>query len=302
LAIKLGEIARKLDRLFEVHRFVELSNWDFALSPPEREALLAHGSSTFRETFNGLLNGDERTEIYRVYLVVFPEQSHLDGIIAEERRRGAPGALVLTHHPCDMETSNRGFIPIPESQLDLMRATNISLYVLHAPLDCHAEISTSGALADGLGLERTGVFAPYVDGYAGVIAVRATEPFAVFAERVRRLCEIPYFLPDQVRFSGRSVTRVAIVAGGGDDLHDLQEAEAFGVDTFLAGHWWTPHAGEWAEGNRTALAEVLPRLSMNLLSASHDGSELVVFRDKLAPLIESMGLEARLVRQADHWR
>jgi putative NIF3 family GTP cyclohydrolase 1 type 2 len=188
------------------------------------------------------------------------------------------------------------------AQLDQMSAANISLYVLHAPLDCHPEISTSGALADGLGLKRTGVFAPYVGGHAGVIAERAPEPFAVFAERVRQLCEIPYFLPDQVRFSGRPVSRVAIVAGGGDDLADLKEAESLGIDTFLAGHWWTPHAGDWADGNRAALAKLLPRLSMNLLSASHDGSELVVFRDKLSPLIESMGLEARLVRQADHWR
>jgi putative NIF3 family GTP cyclohydrolase 1 type 2 len=300
--MKLGEIAQKLNQLFEVQRFVELSNWDFALAERERETLLSRGSSTFRETFNGLLNGDESAHIDRVYLVVFPEQPLLDKIIAAEQTRAAPGALVLTHHPCDMETSNRGFIPIHEQQLDRMKAANISLYVLHAPLDCHLEISTSGALADGLGLKRTGEFAPYMSGHAGVIAEQAPESFAVFAERVRRLCEIPYFQPDQVRFSGRPVSRVAIVAGGGDDLADLEEAKALGADTFLAGHWWTPHAGEWADGNRAALAKLLPRLSMNLLSASHDGSELVVFRDKLVPLIESLGLEPRLVRQVNHWR
>jgi putative NIF3 family GTP cyclohydrolase 1 type 2 len=302
VAITLGEIAQKLDERFTVDRFDELSNWNFALNEKERGALVAKGSNTFRATFSGWINGEEQQQVDRVYLVVFPEQSLLDQIMREEESRGSPGALVLTHHPCDMETSDRGFIPIPESQLDRLRTANMALYILHAPLDCHSEISTSGALADGLGLKRVGVFAPYVGGNAGVIGEQPPETFASFAERVRQLCEIPMFLPDQIRFSGNLVSRVAVVAGGGDDLNDLEHAQALGADTFLAGHWWTPHRGAWADGNRDAIVELLPRLTMNLLSASHDASELVVFRDRLTPLVESFGVEARLVRQQDHWR
>ena len=41
---------------------------------------------------------------------------------------------------------------------------------------------------------------------------------------------------------------------------------------------------------------------MNFLSGSHDGTELVVFRDRLHPLIESWGLDSILIRQSDHWR
>jgi hypothetical protein len=157
-------------------------------------------------------------------------------------------------------------------------------------------------LADGLDLKRTSVFAPYVGGHTGVIGEQAPEPFAAFANRVKQLCEIPHFLPDQIRFNGRMVSRIAIVAGGGDNLDELVEAEDLGANTYLAGHWWTPHTGKWANGNRKAIAELLPRLSMNLLSASHDGSELVVFRDRLAPLIETWGIETVLVRQSNHWR
>ncbi len=302
MVVTLDEIARKLDERFEVDRFGELSNWDFALDAEERESLLSRGGDTFRATFNGWINGEEQQSIDRVYLVVFPEQSLLDEIALEEENRGSPGALVLTHHPCDMETSGRGFIPIPESQLDRFRNANTALYILHAPLDCDPEISTSGALADGLELKRVGVFAPYAGGNAGVIGEQPPEAFASFAERVRRLCEIPIFLLDQSRFSGKLVSRVAIVAGGGDDVSDLEQAQALGADTFLAGHWWTPHRGAWADGNRKAIAELLPSLNMNLISASHDGSELVVFRDHLAPLIESFGVATRLIRQEDHWR
>lgn len=47
---------------------------------------------------------------------------------------------------------------------------------------------------------------------------------------------------------------------------------------------------------------VLPGLPMNLLSASHDGSELVVFRDQLEPLLANWGLRTELLREPDHWR
>jgi putative NIF3 family GTP cyclohydrolase 1 type 2 len=298
----VGELARRLDELFAVRRYDERSTWNFALEPDQRSGLTRRGGSTFQACFNGLLNStDEEAELQRVYLAVFPAESLLENIIATEQARGSPGAVVLTHHPCDMETS-RGFIAIPELLLESMLSARIALYVLHAPLDCHPDISTSGALADGLGLKRIRVFAPYVGGHTGVIAEQAPVPFADFAERVRQLCELSSFRPEQVRFIGRVVARVAIVAGGGDDVDQLAEAQALGADTYLAGHWWTPHAGTWAEGNRQALSELVPKLSMNLLSASHDGSELVVFRDRLAPLLESWGIEPLLVRQANHWR
>jgi putative NIF3 family GTP cyclohydrolase 1 type 2 len=303
LTISFGQFAQNLDDLFEVRHFDERSNWDFALDSDQRLVLTRRGGSTFQACFNGLLNmPDEEREFERVYLAVFPEESLLNHIIVEERSRDCPGAVVLTHHPCDMETSGRGFIPIPEYQLVQLSEAKIALYVLHAPLDCHAQISTSGALADGLGLKRTDVFAPYVGGHAGVIGEQPPERFDAFADRVKQLCEIPYFDPGQVRFNGRMVFRVAIVAGGGDDLVDLAEAESLGADTFLAGHWWTPHEGKWADDNRRKIAEALPGFSMNLLSASHDGSELIVFRDRLAPLIASWGIETVLIRQADHWR
>ena len=146
------------------------------------------------------------------------------------------------------------------------------------------------------------MFGPYYAGHSGVIGEQAPEPFDAFAERVRRLCELPSLLPSQTRFAGRMVQRVAILAGGGDSIEDQVEAEALGADTYLSGQWWSPHDGEWADANRTALRDHLARSAMNYLGCSHDGSELVVVRDRLAPLLESWGLETVLLRQDDHWR
>lgn len=301
--MRLGDFAQQLDEFFEVERFAELDGWDFAIKAEEKRVLLRRGSETFRRTFNGLMLGADRVDslLERVHLLVFPEASLIESVLTTERGRGG-GAVVVTHHPVDMETSGRGFLAIPDAQLEELEAEGVAFYVLHAPLDCHSKISTSRALAEGLGLTITNEFAPYVRGLCGVIGEQAPEPFGNFAERVRRLCELPFFLPDQVRFAGRDVSRVAIVAGGGDDVSYLAEAEELGADCYLAGHWWTPHSGEWCDENRAALRGAVAESGMSLLSASHDGSELVVFRDQLSPFFESWGLRARLHRQADHWR
>lgn len=299
----LAEIARRLDNMFDVPRFAEPDGWDFGLTTEEKDGLLARASATFRATFNGLVlaeDGDGRS-IGRVYLVVFPTDEILAEVLAAQATFGKP-AVIVTHHPLSMRMRGVGFRAITPATLDALRAADVAMYVVHSPLDCHPEISTSGALADGLGLRRVGVFAPYVAGHSGVLGEQAPEPFDAFAARVQLLCDLPHLSPSQTRFSGRPVQRVAILAGGGDTVEDQREAEALGADTYLAGQWWSPHDGAWADANRLALTEHLATSRMNYLGCSHDGSELVVFRDRLAPLFESWGLEVRLLRQEDHWR
>ena len=284
-------------------RFVEDDGWDFGLTAQERAALLSRASSTFKATFNGLIlaGDDDGRLVDRAYLTVFPTDEILDEVLTSQEEYPRP-AVIVTHHPLSMRMRGAGFRAIPPATLEALRAADVAMYVVHSPLDCHPEISTSGALADGLGLRRVGVFGPYYAGHSGVIGEQAPEPFDAFAERVRRLCELPSLLPSQTRFAGRMVQRVAILAGGGDSIEDQAEAEALGADTYLAGQWWSPHDGDWADGNRAALRQHLARSVMNYLGCSHDGSELVVFRDRLAPLLESWGLEAILLRQDDHWR
>lgn len=301
--MNLDTFARRVDEAFGVSRFAERGGWDFALTGEEVADLERSGTEQFRAGWNGLLcapTSDQRID--RVYLLVFPEFRLVEQVINEERQRGNPGAVIVTHHPCDMETRGRGFVAIPRQQLVALTDARVALYVLHAPLDCHETISTSGAIADGLRLNRVGTFAPYYAGDAGVLAEQGPEPFTAFARRVKSLCDIPDFDPEQIRFAGRSVAKVAILAGGGDDLDALAAAEAWGADTYLAGHWWTPHPGEWCDLNREAIREQIARSRMNLLGASHDGSELVVFRDRLAPLFESWGVDVVMRKQADHWR
>lgn len=228
--MRLGEFAQLLNERFSLERFAEPDGWEFAISENEKAELLKRASAIFKRTFNGLMLGEDHagSVLTRVHLLVFPESSLLEQVIEAEREAGG-GSAIVTHHPVDMETSGREFVAIPAEQLDALDRAGVGFYVLHAPLDCDLEISTSRALAEGLGLEVTDAFAPYAGGLCGVIGNQAPEPFARFAERVRELCELPFFLADQVRFAGRDVSRVAIVAGGGDDPSYLEEAARRGL-------------------------------------------------------------------------
>lgn len=301
--MNLDKLSARLSDYFDVGRFDERGGWDFALHADDIANLERVASAEFHAGWNGLLcANDVGQKVDRVYLLVFPSTHLIAHVIESERIRGNPGALIVTHHPCDMETTGRGFVPIPPQQLLALSEGRIGLYVLHAPLDCHSVISTSGSLADGLGLRRVGLFAPYYAGHAGVLVEQEPEQFDDFARRVATLCELAEYDLKQVRFAGRKVSRIAILAGGGDDLDALAEAEAWGADTYLAGHWWTPHPGDWCDQNRESIRQWSRSSEMNLLGASHDGSEMVVFRDQLAPLFNGWGLDVELVRESNHWR
>lgn len=302
--MRLREITGRLDAYFRPAAFDEHEGWDFCFGPGEWGALLARTPAAFTATCNGLMIAPEAAdsepepdpEIARVYLIAFPRPAVLARIAAGERERGRPGALIVTHHVTDYEAGGRGLVPVPIDHFDELAAAKTGVYVIHAPLDCHPEISTSGALADALGLRRVRTFAPYVGGHAGIIGEQAPEPFAGFAERVRQLCELPALDAAQIRHAGRPVSRVAVIAGGGDDVDSLREVLAEEVDTYLTGTWWTPHQGEWAEQNRAAVRALLPECRFNLLGASHNSSEQVVLRNRLAPLMRDWGVDVSWLR------
>ena len=291
-----GELVRQLDSLFKVEEFDESRAWDFALPEGYRAVLSQYATPHFLDgVWNGLML-DHATQIDRVYLAVFPSRPTLDMAIAREVDRGAPGALIFTHHVAAYDPT-QGFSAIPEAQLADLREQHISLYVCHAPLDCHPEISTGGALARALNIHDQEHFACSDDRIAGVWGNVKPMPFQAFAERLAKVCELPALRYDQVLHNGRPVERVAVVPGGGDDPALIEEAQELGCDTYVAGEWWPYRNGDWAEQQRARLSELIPCLRMNLLGSSHYSSELVVLRDQIMPWLKDLGIDTQLLRE-----
>jgi putative NIF3 family GTP cyclohydrolase 1 type 2 len=293
--MKLAKMASELDSAFHVANFDESSDWKPFLPEGYGETLAQYAAESFLEgTWNGLMLANSE-EIDRVYLVVFPSQPVLDTILAWELKRGAPGAMIFAHHMTGFDPGGGGFQPIPEAQLEELKQHHISFYHCHAPLDCHPEISTSRALAEALHIRDLEPFSSYYGGFAGVHGRIPASDFAAFAARAAQVCEIPCLRADQLRHNGQPVAHIAILAGGGNEVDDLSEAESLGCDTYLTGQWWIYADNDYGREQREQMREFLAGSGLNIIGTSHDASERIVMRDKMVGWFRERGLDAKLV-------
>jgi putative NIF3 family GTP cyclohydrolase 1 type 2 len=255
----------------------------------------------FCARYNGLMLRAVET-VRQVYCAAFPSPEVLGKILDSK----AGSALLFLHHPVDMEVGGIGFLPIQPGLLKRMQAEGVSAYACHAPLDCHDEIGTSVSIAQAFHARVERSFAPYGNGFAGRIA--AVSPVSV-AELIARGQEA--FGVERVEVGGvepARITRVAIVAGGGDDVELMEEAEALGAQAYITGEWYTrtvpPEDSErrWAETNRAACQSYAASSGMALLGFSHAASEFLVMRDQMAGWFRRRGLPVECLEQSDWWR
>jgi putative NIF3 family GTP cyclohydrolase 1 type 2 len=255
----------------------------------------------FCRRHNGLmLRAGEQVDA--VYCAAFPGPEVVEAVLARPGGR----ALLFLHHPIDMEVAGAGFLPLPPQSLARLRDAGVSVYACHAPLDCHDQIGTNASIAAAFGVQVERGFARYGLGYAGRIGAIAPATVDELAARGQRI-----FGLDRVEAGGARpdpVSRVAIVAGGGDDVEVMEEAEALGAQVYITGEWYTrtmpAEAGErrWAEGNRAACQAYAASTSMALLAFSHAASEYLVMETQMAGWFRRRGLPVACLPQADWWR
>jgi hypothetical protein len=187
-----------------------------------------------------------------------------------------------------------------------MKAQGISIYACHAPLDCHDEIGTNASIVEALQVQVEGRFAAYGAGFAGRIG--RIGPVGV-DELIKKGREI--FRVERVEAGGARpawIRRAAIVAGGGDDVDLMEEAEALGAEAYITGEWYTrtrPGDGserDWAETNRLACQTYAASSGMALLGFSHAATEFLVMERQMAGLFGGMGLPVECLAQTDWWR
>jgi len=301
--IALKNLTAKLDAFFNISAFDESK-----LLPPRPagyDSMLARFAvPEFSTLWNGLMLNNA-PEIDRVYLVVFPNQEALDQIIAREVERGAPGGLIFSHHPADFSESLPEPVYITETLLEDLREHRINLYHCHAPLDCHPEISTSGAIAEALKMKVLGRCAPYRGGMAGVYGKIPYNTFDECARKVAESMDLPTLRYVNIRHDGLPVHKAMVVAGGGGaTLEYIQEAIDLGCDTYITGEWSYFGPGEWRAAQREALRAFLAKAQINLIAGSHYASEMVVMRDQMRNWFKEQvpGIEVVLIGQKDPWR
>jgi putative NIF3 family GTP cyclohydrolase 1 type 2 len=256
---------------------------------------------SFCTRFNGLmLRSSER--VSAVFCAAFPSPDVLQRLLDS----AVQNALLFVHHPVDMEVGGLGFLPIAADALTELRRRGISIYSCHAPLDCTDGVGTNAAIAEALDLKVEAGFSPYGVGLAGRICTVGPLSMEEFQRAVRRAFATP-----MLQIGGQihaTVDRVAVVAGGGDDMETLEAAESRGCQVYLTGEWYPrsrpadPTFRERLQKEARSFMEFSQRTAMTLVGVSHVASEQLVMATQAGRLFEQFGLQVVAVAPQFCWR
>ena len=302
-AIPLHTLVDELDALFSVRLLAEdpIKRW---VTQVYQDIGYDH-TQTFEADFckrgNGLmLRAGE--SIREVYCAAFPTPEVLGNLLSLTHAE----ALLFLHHPIDMQTRGEGFLPVSPEVIARLKAAHVSVFSCHAPMDCNDEIGTNVSIAEAFGIRIESSFSPYGNGFAARYGTMAPLTLEELVARGKHL-----FGVDRVEVGGPkpvAITKVAIVAGGGDDIEDLQEAERLGAQAYITGDWHPrlqptpPNNRRWAENRNAECHAFASQTKMALLGFSHAASEFLVMKTQLAPYFRQHGLPVTCLEQPDWWR
>ena len=220
-------------------------------------------------------------EIRTVFTASFPH----DEIIQQFLRQSREGDLLFLHHPIPLECGDpkgnlgRGFLPINSALLQKIVRKRLSIYSCHAPLDYNKKISTSRAIAEALEAKIETEFLPYGNGYAGLIVTVNLISTDDLIERLKKIFGIPY-----VDFAGRNIdriTKIGIVAGGGDEMEYSQRAKEKGAQAYITGEIFSHYNSDWGKQNTAKLKKYAKTVDISLIGVSHAASEFLVMKTQI---------------------
>lgn len=272
----LHDIQTELDSLFSIKEYGAdpgFSRFIPAVYDPISFPWQNFFEANFTTYFNGLmLKGADF--VRTVFLAVFPTNDVLEMFLTE----GQAGDLLFMHHPLVMECGDprgkygRGFVPIPAHYLQALEEKGLSVYTCHVPLDRHELYSTNLAIAQALNGKVIERFAED-DGLICEIPLSSTGDLI---QEAKHIFNIPY-----VDFEGKehaNITKIAIVAGCGDKVSMMQEAEEKGAEAYVTGEVHCHIDNEYGKKKYAIMKEYVPHSNMSLIGVSHAASEFLVKR------------------------
>ena len=215
-------------------------------------------------------------------------------------------AMLFLHHPVDLEVCGAGFLPVSADVISTFEERRISIYSCHAPLDCHERVGTNAAIVEALGVKPEKSFVRYGLGYAGRIGTIEAQGTDLLLKRVRDIfgvsrMEVGGCLTTEVR-------RIAIVAGGGDEIGHLRQAQENACDMYLTGEWYPRYTPKDKDVRlrvarlKEEIASFTKNIKMVLVGVSHAASEFLVMKTQIKDYFESKGLPVEAIPQENWWR
>jgi putative NIF3 family GTP cyclohydrolase 1 type 2 len=241
-------------------------------------------SENFKRRSMGLVC-DNSQEINRVYTAVFPTNEIMQKILDS----GETDALLFVHHPSiwDITKAPQVFQQMSRELLTQFKERRISIYNLHVPLDNFGEYSTSTTLAKALGIKPEIDFAPYFGALCGIIGRTDSKNVAELSKKFDKAVEHKtslYSYGDKLITGGR----VAVIAGGGNDIKMLEEIAKNEVNTFITGitalNSHSQKAHDFAKAHK-----------INVLGGTHYSTEAFACK-AMCKYFEKLGLDCEFIQ------
>jgi len=208
--------------------FVKEGMWDeWATYMSELEEFL---SPNFIKRSMGVVC-DFAENINMVYTAVFPSERVMEKILAEN----ITDAMLFVHHAAIWDIRKPSvFYNMDRELLEKMKKNRISIFCFHVPLDNYGEYGTTKSLADALNVEIEKSFAPYYGAMAGVIGKTkcktVDELNKLYTKTVGHQTRLYAYGDNEIKDG-----RVALVAGGGNDISIVPELLEHDVKTYITG-------------------------------------------------------------------
>ena len=302
--IKLSKLVNFLDTFFKVSELAKdpaMSNFFPIVYQKTHINWQKIFESDFLKRFNGLMvKGADK--IQTVFTASFPCDEILQKFISQSKE----GDLLFLHHPIILECGDpkgslgRGFLPINPLLLKKIITKKLSIYSCHAPLDYNKKISTNRAITESLQAKIVSEFLPYGNGYAGLIATINPISTRSLIIKLKQLFEIPY-----VDFAGKKldrITKIGIVAGGGDEIEYSQTCRKRGAQAYITGEIFSRYQNDWGKQNTAKLQNYVKIIDISLIGVSHAASEFLVMKTQIPKwLKENFGLPVVPLSQSKWW-
>ncbi len=272
----------KSEKLYEQLEkdFVEPEMWDEWAE--YMDPISDYLTDQFKERSIGLVC-DNTDEIKEVYTAVFPEKKVMKEVIGKSEGN----SLLFMHHPSIWDINqDPPFQLMDEELLEKFQDKQISIYILHVPLDNYSEYSTGRSLAEALEIKVKEPFAEYRGGKSGVIGKTKAETLEEQAKILQKTIghEVGIYPYGDKEIKDQ---KIGLVTGGGLMKSTLKELNERDINTFITG---LTARNDHSEENH----EYAEEKEINLLGGTHYSTEKFACK-KIREYFEEKGLPARFI-------
>ena len=238
--------------------------------------------SEFKKTNMGLMF-DFNDKIKKVYTATFPSEKVLNELL----NLNESNIMLFTHHASQWNSN----LEIPFKNISVEKAKsleerNISIYVIHVPLDNFSEYSTGTSFVKKLNFKILKPFANYRGAKAGVICKTKIKNINKLNEKVQKTVGHRSKL---YKYGSSQIidNKVAIIAGGGNDIKFLKEINELDISTFITGvtnKILTKKAHEYAKEQK-----------INIIGATHYSTEKFACIN-IVQYFKELGLKSEFIK------